>query len=543
MERIFSYLHPGDLLACRRVCKQWNQRIHQADFFLEKVVYVANMVKSYDTRTDHITYADLTSYPTTQFRNARFQYIDSKFLKNSTCFVFKNSDNAMYFPSKNFLQFLTGIEFRNCFLLWKTFLNILVNTQVTSVEFNNCNIVGDYLNPANTSASCHYMKRDQEFDDSAKNAALRRVKSLIIQEFQSLSSVSNVLKKFNGATAVQLETLKISFQPPEKLNEDEMSDNGNCKENAVYFCNVMKGMLALCSKCLRVLFLDLQHEITLDAVGYDLSQELKTLKSHFNLTEFQLSPGMHCWMRRRELAPKSHISLSMNNFTLNKITNEQEIQNHVKYAALSLITFLESQKNLEALGLPLINYPDPATYFKSVLQRLPCKKSLKYLAIPSESFLPEDVFAKFPNLTRFKVESHCPKIFGTGWNLFGTQLTGHGTQALSSMQHLSITSLVLPYCFRSVFENLHELTFLEINSGFEIAIIGDRELQCVIKNLRKLQTLIISNAGQLTDHGLTGIPSRNCNLMFKMQSYHKRINLSIWKSKEVTGRPISDLKG
>lgn len=568
---MFEYLNHSDLIQCRAVQRRWDHAITTDEKFLSRTVFVVNMVKSYHVLTDTVVYNDLSNHANLPFRNVRFQYIDHRFLKDPQKFRFRNSDNQKYSPSTALLQSVTSLAFRNCYLYWHTVKKFLVKTtQAEELIFSNCHISDDV-----PSVSSPNLTTTNDFDEFNAGNAVFALKALELHETSSLKNITSILKKFNGYSNSNLTSLRITYHPAEISAQVESSQS-----DSIRFCSELKSLIHACVNSLQVLYLDIHDETTLDWIGYKLSKDLETLGPRMNLKEFQLTPSLGTWTSKPELIPKLDVSLS-----LESIKSESDKRKSIVDLATSLARFLETQENLEKLGVPSIQYPEIYnSYFKAVLQNLPCAKNLKYLALPSTSFLTDDLLHQLPALKQVKLGGFLFHGYKTGWEIFNQpndrccpspselyfapliqsefkiarcdsgmvtsskgamNLETRGVELLKYLEKFSVTTNAIPYNFDQVLKGLTSLTTLEITCGTEKnSVLSDSNLQTCILNLPKLKCLMIGCADALTDFGITGIPYEYCQLMFRHQKYHQDgVNSNIWSSEKVTGRPLSDLKG
>lgn len=540
--------------------------ISRTEIFLDKTIFVSNMQRTYYEPTDVLVYDDILKYATLPFRHARFQYFDYLFFKEPEYFYFRNSDNEKYSPNSNFLRKLVSLEFRNSYLLWTTLKRILIKTTcLEKLTISNCHISeAEYKRPV-----------VNEFENFSVGNTLFGLKALEISESRHLSNITRILRKLNGYENQSLESLKISFYPPGTPLE-RFSDA--VKAESFDLCRELKTVINLSAKSLKVLIMDIQHNPTLDIIGYHLGKELVALGTILNLREFQLSPSLGVWENKPEEAPRLNTAMTMKNV-------DEDIQKSIKAVASALARFLETQKHIINLGLPCMEYPEAySSCFKSVLQRLPCAKCLQCLAVPCAGFLPEDFLFKFPNLKRLKIGATCCGDDTSTWDMFrhyiceqissprqsdwilddfdnnelvtksqvlkailkssDRELQSSSPDLLKNVEELCISTVESPERFDLFAKYLCNLTSFEVNSGEDIAVLRDKDLQVCIKYLKNLKCFKLSCCNKLTDYGITGISSKDCSLMFKHQLYQKEgVKPNKWESEQVRGRPLSDLKG
>ncbi|ODM93413.1 hypothetical protein Ocin01_13268 [Orchesella cincta] len=529
LKKIFSFLNHSDLVQCRAVQRRWKKILSRDRSFLEKTVYVVNIVKSYNVATSSLIYNDLTIYAQMPYLHGRFQYIDSNFLKEPRKFVLKNSDNEKYVPEGK-------LESSN-------------HTHTT------------------------------EFEEFNAGNAIFAMKHLEIYEIRCLSNVTSILKKFIGYGNQALACLKITYYPPAERG----STRDDIKSDSADFCRELKTLISNCASSLQTLCLDVQHEQTLNFIGYHVCKHLQALGPRLDLTEFKLTPSLACWVHKPGLMPTMGIAMTMKDMT------NGDGQKCLITAAAAMARFLESQKNLKILALPCIEHPEAfSSCFHTVLTRLPAAPTIEYLAVPSAGFLPLNLLHVFPNLKALKVGGTCCQDSTSGWEIFQyytkEQLVNTASadtpdeanqdgaivrrefavmtpqpilaitqtdndfyerlEMMKKMEELYLTTTVIPKNFKIVMSRLINLTTLNVSSGPDSPVIRDDDLQACILHLKRLHNLLIGCADELTDYGISGIPNEYCSATFKNQRYQKDgVYENVWSSEKVTGRPLSDLKG
>ncbi|CAL8088894.1 unnamed protein product [Orchesella dallaii] len=585
LKNVFKFLNHSDLVQCRSVQRHWKNLISEDPKFLQKTVYVVNIVKSYNVATSSLVYNDLTIFAQLPFLHGRFQYIDYNFLKDPQRFKLKNSDNEKYVPEGKFLKTLSSLEFRHCVLCWHTLKKLLIRASILeTLIISNCYIL-DEVNSPNTT------QQATEFEEFNAGNAIFGLKQLEIYENRCLSNVTSILKKFIGYGNQALSSIKITYYPPAERASNSSTDDrdhdpkkseSHASRQSVDFCRELKALISNCANSLQVLSLDIQDQPTLNLIGYHVVKHLEALGPRLDLTEFRLTPSLGCWVHKPESMPNTNVAMTMRNMN----TGTQTPQQCLTVAATAMARFLESQKHLKILALPCIEHPDAfSSCFHTVLLRLPAATSIEYLAVPSAGFLPVDLLNVFPKLKALKVGGACCQDFTSGWEIFQNytkeqlvQLSGNGgedgaivqsefvlikaqqpqqlaitpkdhdfyerLEMMKRMEDLCLTTNIIPDNFKIVMKSLANLTTLDISSGSETPVIRDDDIQACINYLKKLQNLLIGCSDELSDYGITGIPNEHCNAMFKNQRYQKSgVYKNIWASEKVTGRPLSDLKG
>lgn len=540
---------------------------------MDSTVFVVNIQKSYNVQMDTLSYNDdPLTFAQLPFRHARFQYFDHQYFKEPQTFSFRNSDNQRYFPKSSFLKNLKSLEFRSSYLLWKTLKRILVNTVILeSLSISNCHL-------SELPISTYSIT---EFEEFAVGKILSELRGLEMNEMKDLNNITKLVKKFTGYYCRNLNTLKITYYP-RRGTCDSLDDNS--KLECVDFCRDLKTLISFNAKSLQKLILHVHHGPTLDLLGGHLGKELEALgQTEMDLEEFQFTPALGCWMHHPDKATESNVAMTMRN-----VKNAQKM---IKAVTKAFAKFLESQTNLKRLGLPCIDYPEAYTGdFTSVLNRLPCTENLEELIVPCPGLLPENFLHRFPKLRKVKLGGSCCGDISPCWDLFkgyineneneskpiatntsewilavvNTHLkitskthTAHNSTVvlkseasqenldrMKNIQELSVSSLENPRHFPNLTQCLPNLTTLEVKSDFDGPVLTDNDLQACVQNLTRLRNLMIDHSENFTDFGLTGIPNKYCQLMFKHQKYHlEGVNTKILNSEMVTGRPLSDLKG